>query len=142
MVATGHSTKAGSQFYITVRNTSHYNGRHLVFGRVVKGMGIVKGVHDTEQDDDHKPKKVVMIADCGEYPKGTMDYNTDFADGTEDTYPNYPEDLDLDFALEKNSKRVLDMCSKIKTSGNGFYKSKHFGKGDNKLQTISEPYRR
>ena len=125
--------KFGSQFFITVSNASHYNGRNLVFGRVIKGIGIVKEVRDAKTTDTYKPIKAVVIGDCGEFPKGTQDYGIGFADGTEDIYPNYPEDFDPDLRLEKNSEKVLEICGKIKSSGNGFYKSKDFRNGMLKL---------
>ncbi|CAN1345633.1 Peptidyl-prolyl cis-trans isomerase CYP40 [Linum perenne] len=34
----------GSQFFITTTRTPHLDRRHVVFGRVVKGMGVVRSV--------------------------------------------------------------------------------------------------
>merc|ERR1712096_399174 len=56
----------GSQFFITVKKTSWLDGRHVVFGKVLKGMKVVKAVESNPTGAQDKPKKEVVIADCGE----------------------------------------------------------------------------
>merc|ERR1712126_773906 len=51
----------GSQFFITVKKTSWLDGRHVVFGKVVKGMDVVRAVEGNKTDGRDKPVKDVTI---------------------------------------------------------------------------------
>jgi len=55
----------GSQFFITTTETPHLDGKHVVFGRVVDGIELVKRIENLEMDGS-TPKDPVVIADCGE----------------------------------------------------------------------------
>lgn len=55
----------GSQFFITVKATSWLDGRHVVFGKVLKGMRIVEKIENLSTDSRDRPIQTVTIADCG-----------------------------------------------------------------------------
>ncbi|KAH9515269.1 hypothetical protein Btru_014031 [Bulinus truncatus] len=55
----------GSQFFITVKKTEWLDGRHVVFGKVVKGMNVIRKIENTSTDSRDKPSKDVVIVDCG-----------------------------------------------------------------------------
>jgi len=63
----------GSQFFITTIKTDWLDGRHVVFGRVIEGMDVVKAV-EAEGSRDGRTAKPIEIVDCGELelkPDGT-----------------------------------------------------------------------
>ena len=57
----------GSQFFITTVETPWLNGRHVVFGKVIEGMDVVKKI-EAVGSGSGKPSKEVVIVDSGELP--------------------------------------------------------------------------
>ncbi|CAD6190929.1 unnamed protein product [Caenorhabditis auriculariae] len=55
----------GSQFFITVKKTSWLDGRHVVFGKVLEGMDVVRKVENTEKGANDKPVEDITIVAAG-----------------------------------------------------------------------------
>uniref|UniRef100_T1GND2 Peptidyl-prolyl cis-trans isomerase n=1 Tax=Megaselia scalaris TaxID=36166 RepID=T1GND2_MEGSC len=64
MADAGKKTNA-TQFFISVKQTSWFDGRHAVFGKVLSGMEVVCKVKNSATDNRDHPVKDVIIADCG-----------------------------------------------------------------------------
>lgn len=55
----------GSQFFITVKQTPWLDGRHVVFGKILKGMSVIRKIENTGTDGRDRPTSDVEIVDCG-----------------------------------------------------------------------------
>jgi len=55
----------GSQFFLCTVKTQWLDGKHVVFGKVVEGMDVVKAIEGVGSDGGKTSQKVV-IADCGQ----------------------------------------------------------------------------
>lgn len=71
MANSGPATN-GSQFFITLRETPHLDGRHTVFGEVVMGMEIVEAIGLVETAQGDKPVDPVIMEEVNIIRKGDV----------------------------------------------------------------------
>jgi len=127
MANSGKNTN-GSQFFITTVKTPHLDGKHVVFGKVVQGMGVLKELENQSVDERDRPRKPCVIASCGELSLEEQDAAPAVPavgeDGTVDIYPNFPEDaVNLNV---KDKELFVRVISDIKDAGNSLFKAGDF----------------
>jgi len=120
----------GSQFFITVAPCQHLDGKHVIFGKVVKGMDCVREIEYLETAEGDKPVKEVKIIECGQIMEGEDDGMSKWID-ERDPFPANPEDSqDIRLVSEK-----IKAAQSIRAIGNEYFKERNF---DRALQKYSK----
>jgi peptidylprolyl isomerase len=139
----------GSQFFLCTAPTPHLDGKHVVFGRVVDGMDVVKLI-EKQGSQSGKPKCRIVIEDCGELggtssdnePKGVRNGYSDVksvptpsrSGGAEmRAIPGYKTTYQVlkpgsgGPKVRKGSNVVVHATGVVKESGNKFWSTKDPG---------------
>jgi len=111
----------GSQFFITTAPTPHLDGKHVVFGKVLKGKDVVRECERQQTDaEQNNPLQPVTIVDCGELFPG-QDDGVHSTDG--DPLTDYPEDSDLN---REDIPQILLAAENIRQLGNKLFGASNF----------------
>lgn len=119
----------GSQFFITVAKTQHLDGKHVVFGEVVRGKSVVRAIENFPTSSGDVPTFPVTITDCGQLSPDDPSLSIPAGGaGAEDPYEDYPEDDDRDV---QDPQVALKIAQEVRELGNKLFKE---GKAEEALQ--------
>lgn len=125
MVNKGYPNSNSSQFVITVSASIHLDKTNVVFGKVLKGMGVVYEISQVKTVKDI-PIQKVKITDCGEL-KLHENWGMEENDGTEDVFTPWPEDWYYSTKIKQlDYTCIMDVIKKIKNSGNHYFSQNNY----------------
>ncbi|PBK66268.1 hypothetical protein ARMSODRAFT_916479 [Armillaria solidipes] len=115
----------GSQFFITVAPTAHLDGKHVVFGEVKRGKGIVRTIENSRTGAQDKPVNEVLVVNAGEITESEL---AEEVVEVED----YPEDDERAEQIQTDPALALEIAVKVKDTGASLWKE---GKHADALQS-------
>lgn len=110
----------GSQFFVTTVPTPHLDEKHVVFGEVKSGKGVIRKIENLPTSPGDKPKKDVVITDCGQI--ADSDFETSgqkLADKWGDAYEDFPGDVEVPPSMED----MFKAAGELKNIGNSIFKT-------------------
>lgn len=99
--------------------TPHLDGKHVVFGEVIKGKSIVRQIEHYPTANGDVPTAPIIIADCGVLSPTDPSLQEDPRAGLEDPYEDFPEDEDRD---TEKPEVALEIAKAVRDVGNKLFK--------------------
>lgn len=115
----------GSQVFCTTAVTPWLDGKHVVFGKCIRGQDVVRFIEDQapgSQNQD-KPRVDIVIANCGEF---TAEQDIDTPADPRDPYPYSFDDVKTE--EEKNCTFRVKLANELKDNGNEYFRESSFAK--------------
>ncbi|CAK5284255.1 unnamed protein product [Mycena citricolor] len=109
----------GSQFFITTVPTAHLDGKHVVFGEVIKGKSLIRQVENFPTSSGDVPTSPVVISDCGVLSPDDPSLKENAASAEGDAYEDFPEDNDGDL---NDPATLLKIATELRALATSLYK--------------------
>lgn len=132
----------GSQFFITEVPTPWLDGKHTIFGQVIKGESVIDSIAVVEKGAQDKPKEDIVINKVEIIRKGKeyKDYepNKAFAEGREANKRKQEElKKQKEREMQKEVERIKELSAKAETTESGLqYVILTEGEGENHKKEI------
>ncbi|GJE93069.1 cyclophilin-like domain-containing protein [Phanerochaete sordida] len=114
----------GSQFFVTCAPTPHLDGKHVVFGEVIRGKSIIRAVENHPTSSGDVPTEPCTIAACGQLDPSDPSLTEAAAASDGDPYEDFPEDQDplSDGDVQEKPEVALRIAREIREIGNKLFK--------------------
>ncbi|KAL6304659.1 cyclophilin-like domain-containing protein [Sparassis latifolia] len=114
----------GSQFFITCLPTPHLDGKHVVFGEVIRGKSIVRALENHPTASGDVPTEPCVIADCGQLAPDDPSLVASGAAEDGDPYEDFPTDQEpVDGQdVADHPEVALKIAREIREIGNRLFK--------------------
>jgi peptidyl-prolyl isomerase D len=111
------------------------DGKHVVFGEVIKGKSLVRQVENYPTSSGDVPTTPITISDCGLLSLDDPSLQTEAAAQSGDPYEDYPVDEDKD---TENPEIALQIAQVVREIGNTLFKN---GQAEEALQKYQKSLR-